>query len=88
MAGSTITIRTDPEIAAKIAALAQAMDRSRNWIIEEALKQYLETQAWQIEGIRQAQASLAQGEGIAFEDVMAEVDALLEENLKEREGRQ
>jgi predicted transcriptional regulator len=88
MASSTITIRTDPEIAAKIAALAQAMDRSRNWIIEEALKQYLETQAWQIEGIRQAQASLAQGEGIAFEDVMAEVDALLEENLKEREGRQ
>jgi predicted transcriptional regulator len=87
MAGSTITIRTDPEIAAKIAALAQAMDRSRNWIIEEALKQYIETQAWQIEGIRQAQASLAQGEGIAFEDVMAEVDALLEENLKEREGR-
>jgi predicted transcriptional regulator len=88
MASSTITIRTDPEIAAKIAALAQAMDRSRNWIIAEALKQYLETQVWQIEGIRQAQASLAQGEGIAFEDVMAEVDALLEENLKEREGRQ
>ncbi len=87
MAGSTITVRTNPEISAKIAALAQVMDRSRNWVIEEALKQYIETQAWQIEGIKQAQASLARGEGIPFEDVMDEMDALIEEKAKEREGR-
>lgn len=83
MASSTITVRTDPEISAKIAKLAQAMDRSRNWVIEEALKQYLETQAWQIEGIQQAQAALAEGKGIPFEDAMDEMDAL----IQEREGR-
>lgn len=87
MVGSTITVRTDPEIAAKIAALAQVMDRSRNWVIEEALKQYIETQAWQIEGIKQAQASLAEGKGIPFEDVMDEMEALIEEKAKEGEGR-
>ncbi|HOW80522.1 MAG TPA: ribbon-helix-helix protein, CopG family [Verrucomicrobiota bacterium] len=87
MAGSTITVRTNPEISAKIAALAQVMDRSRNWVIEEALKQYIETQAWQIEGIQQAQAALARGERIPFEDVMDEMDALMEEKAKEREGR-
>lgn len=87
MAGSTITVRTNPEISAKIAALAQAMDRSRNWVIEEALKQYIEAQAWQIEGIKQAQASLARGEGIPFEDVMDEMDALIEEKVKEHESR-
>jgi predicted transcriptional regulator len=86
MAGSTITVRTDPEISAKIAALAQVMDRSRNWVIEEALKQYIETQAWQIEGIKQAQASLAQGEGIPFDEVMSEMDALIEQKAKERES--
>ena len=87
MAGSTITVRTNPEISAKIAALAQVMDRSRNWVIEEALKQYIETQAWQIEGIQQAQAALARGERIPFEDVMDEMDALMEEKAREREGR-
>ena len=87
MAGGTITVRTDPEISAKIAALAHAMDRSRNWVIEEALKQYIETQAWQIEGIKQAQASLARGEGIPFEDVMDEMEVLIDEKAKEREGR-
>jgi predicted transcriptional regulator len=60
-----------------VAALATAMDRSRNWIIEEAIRQYVEAQAWQVEGIKDAMASLDRGEGIDHEDVMAEMDALL-----------
>ena len=71
---------------AQIAALAEAMDRSRNWVIEEALKQYIETQSWQIEGIKQAQASLARGEGIPFDDVVAEMDALIQQRAQERAG--
>jgi predicted transcriptional regulator len=79
MAGSTITVRTDPEVAAQIAFLAEAMDRSRNWVIEEALKQYIQTQSWQLEGIKHAQASLDRGEGIPFDAVMDEMDALIEQ---------
>ena len=77
MADTSITIRTDPELAAKVAALATAMDRSRNWIIEDAIRQYVEVQAWQIEGIKEAIASLDRGEGIPHEQVMAEMEALL-----------
>jgi len=86
MAGSTITVRTDPEIATQIAALAEAMDRSRNWVVEEALRQYIDTQAWQIEGIKQAQASLARGEGVPFDGVMADMDTLIEQKAQAREG--
>ncbi|MGA2939912.1 MAG: CopG family ribbon-helix-helix protein [Syntrophobacteraceae bacterium] len=77
MPSTTITIRTDPDLAGKIAALALAMDRSRNWVIEEALKQYVETQMWQIEGIKAAIASVDKGGGIPHEQVMAEAEALL-----------
>jgi predicted transcriptional regulator len=76
---TTITIRTDPELAGKIAAIASAMERSRNWVIEEALRQYVEAQAWQIEGIKAAIASLDKGEGIPHEQVVAEAKALLDE---------
>ncbi|HSO82346.1 CopG family ribbon-helix-helix protein [Thiocapsa sp.] len=86
MAGSTITVRTDPEVAAQIAFLAEAMDRSRNWVIEEALKQYIQAQSWQIEGLKQAQASLDRGEGIAFEAVMEEMDALIEQTSRTRDA--
>jgi len=77
MAQTSITIRTDPELVDKVAALAVAMDRTRNWVVEDALRQYVESQAWQVEGIKDAMASLDQGEGIDHDDVMAEMDALL-----------
>ncbi|WP_295431260.1 CopG family ribbon-helix-helix protein [uncultured Thiodictyon sp.] len=77
MAQTSITIRTDPELVDKVAALAVAMDRTRNWVVEDALRQYVESQAWQVEGIKDAMASLDQGEGVDHDDVMAEMDALL-----------
>ncbi|MGH8603946.1 MAG: CopG family ribbon-helix-helix protein [Gammaproteobacteria bacterium] len=87
MANTTITIRTDSEIAEKITALAQAMDRSRNWVIEEALRQYVENQVWQIEGIKQAMAALDRGEGIPHEEIMAEMDTLIDEKIRQHEAR-
>jgi len=77
MSNTTITIRTDPDLADKVAELALSMDRSRNWVIEEALRQYVETQAWQIEGIKAAIDSLDKGEGIPHEQVMEKMEALL-----------
>ena len=84
MARGTITIRTDPEIEEQLNAVAKAMERSRNWVIEEALKQYLATQDWQIEGIVEAQQSLARGEGVPMESVMADLQAKIDRAKKAR----
>ena len=69
MTTSTITIRTESEVTEKIGRLAKAMDRSRNWVIEDALKHYLRDQEWQIEGIHQGIESLERGAGIDHESV-------------------
>lgn len=74
MTGATITIRTDVDLAGKVAALASAMDRSCNHVIEDAFRQYVGEQEWQVEGIKAAIASLDRGEGIPHEQVMAEVE--------------
>jgi predicted transcriptional regulator len=86
MSAKSITIRTEPEVVEKLSALAKSMDRSRNWVIEDALKQYLEQQARYVEGIEQAMASLERGEGIAHEDLMAELDTLIEEKVRAHEA--
>lgn len=80
MAQTRITIRTDPELAGKVTALASAMGRTRNRVIEDAVRQYVESQAWQVEGIREAMGSLDRGDGLDHEDVMAEMDAFLAGN--------
>jgi len=67
---SNITIRTSDEIADQIARLAEAMDRPKNWVIQDALTQYIAEQAWQIEGIKQAQKSLSSGKAVPYEKVM------------------
>lgn len=77
MGRTSITIRTDPELVDKVAALAVAMDRTRNWVVEDAVRQYVESQAWQVDGIEDAMASLDRGEGIDHDNVMAEMEALV-----------
>lgn len=67
---TNITIRTNEQIADQIGKLAKAMDRPKNWVIEDALKQYIAEQSWQVAGIKQAQKSLAEGKSVAFEKVV------------------
>ena len=62
------------------------MERSRNWVIEDALKQHIEAQSWQIEGIKEAQAAHDRSEAIPFEDVMDELHALIEQKAQAHES--
>ena len=88
MSNQTITIRTESNIVKKIGAIARAMDRSRNWVIEDALKQYIDQQAWYLEGIQQAQASLEAGKGIPHEELMAEISELINDRIRSHENNQ
>ena len=88
MSNQTITIRTGSGTVDKISAIARAMDRSRNWVIEDALKQYIDQQAWYIEGIQQAQSSLEEGKGISHKEVMEEMSELINERIKTHENSQ
>ncbi len=85
MSSKSISIRTEAEILEQLSALARTLDRSRNWVIEDALKQYLAQQARYAEGIAQARASLARGERIPHEDLVAELNALIEEQAPGRD---
>jgi len=58
------------------------MQRPRNWVVEEAIQSYLDAQAWQVEGIREAISSLDRGEEFKHEDVFYEVDQLISSNRK------
>lgn len=56
----TVTARIDENIKAQLEKLAKATDRSRSWLISDAIRRYVEEEAWQIaaieEGVRQADA--------------------------------
>jgi predicted transcriptional regulator len=70
-----ITVRAAKEVVSEIDALAAATDRSRNYIVNQALRQYLETNAWQIERIKEGRAAARDGRVRPAEDVFADLAA-------------
>jgi predicted transcriptional regulator len=71
----SLTLRTSKENAARIDEIAMRMDRPRNYVLNEAINQYLAYQQILIakvhEGVRQAD----NGELIAHTDVFARFQA-------------
>lgn len=68
-----MTIRTAK--VAEIDALAAAMDRSRNDVVNEAIEQYLAANAWQIERIKEGIAATREGRTLPADDLFAAIAA-------------
>lgn len=54
MATAILTLRLPEETKAKLDRLAQATQRSKSWLAEEAIARYLDLEAWQVGEIEQA----------------------------------
>ena len=48
------SVRLDDELVSKLDQLAVALDRPRAWLIEQAIANYIEEQAWQVRAIEEA----------------------------------
>jgi len=70
-----VTVRAAKETVDEIDALAAVMDRSRNYIVNQALRQYLATNAWQIERIEEGMVAAREGRVRPAEDVFARIAA-------------
>jgi|AP82_1055514.scaffolds.fasta_scaffold129656_2 predicted transcriptional regulator len=47
-----MSVSLDPDKQKKLDTIAKDMDRSRNWIVSQAIDQYLELYDWQAEQIK------------------------------------
>lgn len=63
----SLTVRVKPLTKSRLAALARATQRSKSFVIEEALELYLDVNEWQISGIHAALAE-ADNPGAEFTD--------------------
>lgn len=66
-----ISVRIRPDLGEKVEALAGTLDRSKSWVVEQALEEYLTTQEWQIAAIKEGVAAADRGE-LVPDDAVAE----------------
>lgn len=62
-----VSSRVDKAVSEKLDDLSKATARSRSFLISEAIKAYVEDQAWQIEAIKEGVKQADQGQ-FASED--------------------
>ncbi len=74
----SISIRLDQKTREKLDALAQSQDRSRSWVVNDAIQAYFEHQDWIVEAIKVGIADADAGRLVQHEEVMAELDDVIE----------
>ncbi len=82
MATEAFTVRAESNLVNQLDHLADTLGRSRNYIVNQALKEYLEQHAWQIEKIGQGIAAADRGELVDHEVVMKEMEELIESKVQ------
>jgi predicted transcriptional regulator len=84
MATEAFTVRAESDLVHQLDHLADSLDRSRNYLVNQALKEYLKHHAWQIEKITQGIEAADRGELVDHDDMMREMEDLIEEKAKSK----
>ncbi len=67
---TTLSVRVEPEVKARLDALADATQRSRSFLAAEAIREYVEINEWQLQEIHNGVAEADAGD-FASDDELA-----------------
>ena len=81
---SHVSLRIRPDLSERIGTLAATLERSKSWVIEKALEDYLAVQAWQIAEVKEGIAEADAGRLVPHEKVAAWVDSWRRAKRKRR----
>ncbi len=70
-----VSVRLDPSLNDQITAIAAVLDRPKSWIIEQAVRDFIAVQAWQLAAIDQGIEAADAQRVVPHEDVAAWVQS-------------
>ena len=73
MAIRTASIRVDEQVLDRLDRLAQTMDRSRSWVIAQAIEQYLDHEEWFVQAVEAGIEAADRGDLIPPDQVIQNV---------------
>lgn len=73
----TISARIPEELSQQLTTMAQALRRNRSWIIEEAIRGYIESEKQFIEAVEEGIRADDVGDVVPHDAVMKEIDDLV-----------
>jgi predicted transcriptional regulator len=70
-----LSIQLETELSDQITAIADALDQPKAWVIEQALKEFVAVQQWQLAAIDEGIAAADAGRLVAHDYVVAWVQS-------------
>lgn len=75
MSSEVLTIRVPAELKHQLEQLGKTLNRSKSFIAEQAISQYMEANTWQIAELTQAEEEIQQGKFVAGNEVNQYLDS-------------
>lgn len=72
-----ISVRLPADVVEKLDKVAAIMERPRSWVILDAIREYLADEGQEMLDIQAGIEEADRGEGIPFEEVLAEMDEMI-----------
>lgn len=72
----TLSTRVAKEFLDEVDTLAKALNRDRAWIVEQAVRQYIQAESAFIAAVRQGRADIAAGRFVIHDEMEAELDQI------------
>jgi predicted transcriptional regulator len=66
-----VSVRLDATLSEQVTAIAAALDRSKSWVIEQAVRDFVAVQEWQLAAIDEGIKAADAGRVAEHEDVVA-----------------
>jgi predicted transcriptional regulator len=70
-----VSVRLEAALNDQVTAVAAALDRPRSWVIEQAVRDFVAMQEWQLAAIDEGLRAADAGRVVAHEDVVAWVSS-------------
>jgi predicted transcriptional regulator len=86
MATTVVNVRLDTETKEALDLLAREMDRPRAYLAARAIAEFVQRNAWQIAAIKEGIRQLDAGQSHDFDEVLAELDTIIDQEEAARES--
>lgn len=69
----TFSVRLDPEKRQHLDSLAASMDRSRSYLVNQAIDRFLDYHAWKLDRVEEGLSAADRGELVSHDDLFGEL---------------
>jgi predicted transcriptional regulator len=71
----SLELTIDPELDDRLSAVAETLDRPRSWVVQQAIKEFVDLQAWHLAAIDEGIKAADAGELIPHDKVVAWIES-------------